>query len=710
MSSDRCSVMEWVALAQYCGGTRLCEAEAWALLSEACQVISQKISNLEDGVLVGQSYEDFILNAERLQLSAGGQVSISNAKLQNVRELLPVKMKPLLELTIPDLARIGLFSLAKVILANIEDIKSKDLLGLLARILRTELASIPRISQVIQFSLKIITRNSARRMISSMFYKYQGLATSEYGARHFSTIRSLPSLPRSEIEPKISRPVASKSVANLQFKKAVSQDEESVQSVCDFIKNNDVFSLLDLPGLKYNRKEARVDNNNIKNTTTLNFANKPGPARIDLLKGRIVGQTVRIVLLTEEVVEVNLVPKEVTISELLDIAIEKSMVEKKNKSMLCLAKMIEEEYFWLPGSENVSEHAEHGVETFYTRFLVPPCMELRRKFSEQLLHTGNYGVFRYEGKENKMNISKKIILKVSSHGLTVNEHFIEMKNIKQVSCSQTFLQVLFYEEKVLKKFKVCFAVKKTKNIHKLISHLLERYSASQKLRQKEMSNLEDLCDQLLKITKSAIKVISTPNRKRSKSADPEYLKSRKRQKLNRSLTFTDPKKPKAKTPSYQYRLYLENEEDEQYVHLEKLQMTRKKMMEKENIPRKTKITTIPNSKLEPKKPTISGPRQGPVIMGTTTLKRRRLISVTPTSHKIVCVSMNRKEVLASKIILRKSEDGLFIDSTANTGKNKLLAGDRVVAVNGRPLDDCSLDKAYFIMLNSDHLLNFILSR
>jgi len=226
-----------------------------------------------------------------------------------------------------------------------------------------------------------------------------------------------------------------------------------------------------------------------------------------------------------------------------------------------------------------------------------------------------------------------------------------------------------------------------------------------------MSNLEDLCDQLLKITKSAIKVITTPNRKRSKSADSQTLKIIKRQKLNRSLTFTEPKKPKKKIPSYQYRLYLENEEDEQYVHIEKLQMMRKKMIEKENIPRKTEITTIPNSKLElSKKPLPSIPRQGPVIMGTTTLKRRRLISVTPETNKIVCVSMNRKEVLANNIVLRKTEDGMFIDTLADKSKNKLMPGDRIVAVNGRTLGDCSLEKAYFILANSDHLLNFILSR
>jgi len=704
--------MERVSLALYCRGVRLCEAEAWAVMSEGCEVLSNRITNTEERFLVGQRYEDFIVSADRLELSVDGQISISKANLVGVREFLPAKMKPILELTVPDLAKIGLFSLAKVILANIEDIKSQDLLGMLASILRTELTSIPCINQVLKVSKKIITRKSASRMISSMFYKHQGLSNSEYGARNFSTTRSLPSLSRYDYKENVSKPDSSKSIANLQLKKAPTQDRDSVQSVCDFIKNNDVFSLLDLPGLKYNKKEATLQNNNIENNKIHKPYIEKVPARIDLLKGRIVGQTVRIVLLTEETLEVNLVPKEIIIDELLNIAVEKSKLENVNKSLVCLAKRIEGEYIWLPNTDKVSEHAEHGVQTFYTRFLVPPNIELRRKFAEQLLHTGNYGVFSYEGRENKMSGSRRLVMKINCHGLTVNTRLIEMKNIKQVSCSQTFLQVLFYEESVLKKLKVCFSVTKTKSIHKLISYLLERYSASQKLRQKEISNLEDLCDQLLKITKSAIKVISTPNRKRSKSADPEYMKSNKRQKLNRSLTFTEPKKSKIRIPSYQYRLYLENEEDEHYVHLEKLQMTRQKKMEKENIPRKTKITTIPNAKMEPnKKPVASqAPRQGPVIMGTTTLKRRRLISVTPNTNKIVCVSINREEFLAQKIILRKSEAGLFIDTMGDRGRGKLMSGDRIVAVNGRALDDCSLEKAYFILLTSDHLMNFILSR
>ena len=135
------------------------------------------------------------------------------------------------------------------------------------------------------------------------------------------------------------------------------------------------------------------------------------------------------------------------------------------------------------------------------------------------------------------------------------------------------------------------------------------------------------------------------------------------------------------------------------------------MMGKENIPRKTKIMTIPNPKWDQnKKPLTSVSRQGPVIMGTSTLKRRRLISVTPTANKIVCVSLNRKEVLASNIVLRKSEEGVFIDTVADQGTSKLLPGDRIVAVNGRALEESSLEKSYLILSNSDHLINFILSR
>ena len=151
------------------------------------------------------------------------------------------------------------------------------------------------------------------------------------------------------------------------------------------------------------------------------------------------------------------------------------------------------------------------------------------------------------------------------------------------------------------------------------------------------------------------------------------------------------------TTKYRYNLYLENEEDEQYVHLDKLQRT----IVKERIP-KTRITTNPNAKsdLKKKKPLPSVARQGPVRMGVGTLKRKQ----------IVCVSMQRKDVLALAIVLRKTDDGVFVDSMEKVINSKLITGDKIVAVNGRSLEGCSLEKANYILTSSGHLVNLILKR
>ena len=233
----------------------------------------------------------------------------------------------------------------------------------------------------------------------------------------------------------------------------------------------------------------------------------------------------------------------------------------------------------------------------------------------------------------------------------------------------------------------------------------------EKCKEKELSNLDDLCDQLMKITKSAIRVISTPQRKRTKSHDPELSKSCKKQKLTQPLNFPERKKSKAPVPvpQYQYKLYLENEEDDIYVHIDKL----RRSQDKENIPKKPRISTNPKVKADASMKTVLGPvRQGPVItMGTTTLKKKLTSSLeSEPAKKIACVSMSKLEYMSLSVSLGKTDQGVFIDETNCKGKRKLQRGDKIVAVNGKMLENCSLEKSKFIIANSGHLLNFILQR
>ena len=89
-----------------------------------------------------------------------------------------------------------------------------------------------------------------------------------------------------------------------------------------------------------------------------------------------------------------------------------------------------------------------------------------------------------------------------------------------------------------------------------------------------------------------------------------------------------------------------------------------------------------------------------LMSGIGTLKRKQ----------IVCVSMERKDFLALSKGLRKTVDGVYIDDMEKVINGKLTTGDRIVAVNGRSLEVCNLEKANYKMKNSGHLVNIILIR
>ena len=221
----------------------------------------------------------------------------------------------------------------------------------------------------------------------------------------------------------------------------------------------------------------------------------------------------------------------------------------------------------------------------------------------------------------------------------------------------------------------------------------------------------------MNITRTALKVITTPNRKRSKSIENESNESAsKKQKSNNGLGFPECKKNSAASQyRYQYKLYLENEEDELYVHVDKLKVK----TNKENIPKtKPRISTNPNAKTDyfvKQKNSLPplGSRHGPV-MGTTTLKRK-LTSTTDrekniSSKKIVCVSMSKMEYLATKMVLCKKEESIYVEKIVQQSKRKIFPGDKIIAVNGKTLENTSIDKSSFLIANSGHLLNFILQR
>ena len=720
--SDRtcAAAMERVLLWDIVMAERLGEMESWALLCQGCSLLSINLSPVSS---LPDLYDQFIVTDRRLELSEAGLEFSAKRKIQNVREFLPPKMKPLLELTVADLGRLSVFSLAKLVLANIANIRSQPLYQLLSDILQTNISSVPLISDVLHRCLKVISLESSKRLISSMYFKHQGRCRKEYGARNFSTIRSLPSLPlntnlddeESPLRPRLQSFISDR---NLRREAVMEESEESkktITGVCQYVRSKevsteDMFGLLELPGLRYNRNSST---SSISNTSTETEQNTlPGQTQISLPTQPSGGQTVKIALLDNELVEVQLLEKEAIIDELLKIALDKLHIDRNDLHFFCLCKMIKKEYFYLNKTDPVSRHLHSGSDrTFHLRMIKPPSINLRKIFSKHLMKTNNFGTFKFTGAESKMERSRSVELVVDVYGMKVDGTFTAWKNVKQVSFSHCYLQILRQEGDECHKSKICFSQSKAKMIYDLVVFLIDSNKEVEKCKEKELSNLDDLCDQLMKITKSAIRVISTPQRKRTKSHDPELSKSCKKQKLTQPLNFPERKKSKAPVPvpQYQYKLYLENEEDDIYVHIDKL----RRSQDKENIPKKPRISTNPKVKADASMKTVLGPvRQGPVItMGTTTLKKKLTSSLeSEPAKKIACVSMSKLEYMSLSVSLGKTDQGVFIDETNCKGKRKLQRGDKIVAVNGKMLENCSLEKSKFIIANSGHLLNFILQR
>jgi len=460
----------------------------------------------------------------------------------------------------------------------------------------------------------------------------------------------------------------------------------SIESVCDFINNNEVFNILELPGLRY--KGSIIKNNNQKDSSK---------HKIDLLDGRAIGQTVKLVLLNRNTFEINLITKNNTIEELLDIGLDKSGFQNEHKDNFCLTKKVGEEVFYLPPSDKVSEHAEHGIQTFYLALLAP--------FHHERTHfyAGTPAQFSYEGRCTKRGDSGVINLRLNFHGLFMNKEEIGWNSLKQVSFSHSFLQILYMKDKRLNKAKIFFRNQSAKLVHDLVG-ALKKIALKTQERNKisnafeiESLKLEALCEQLFRFTKDAVKTFSTPKRKRSKSIDAQsYQRIRKVPKLNNSLSVSNVLKQSNQQPKTLYRNRGKHEIDQKTLKTPVLK------------PRRNICEKFENSSEKQNIDMKFGSRRTPIKMGTRSIAQGSAHKKITKERKIVCLALPRKEMLTYDIC--KTDSGIFAKSLEKHKNPKLLEGDRIVAVNGRSLEGCSLEKANFLLANTGHLVNLILSR
>ena len=699
---------------------RLAEMEAWSILCQGCQIIKQKLDETAGlQSCPGEDFDKFIITDRRLELTERGlEFRPERRVVTCVRDHLPARMRPILELSLADLGRVSVFSLARLVLANIDNVKSAPLYTILSTVLSTSIDTVPEVSLVLDTCLRVISPASAQRILSSMFFKHQGKCRKEYGAKNFSTIRSLPSLAlhsaeAGEEDPRRLRSFLSHRELTRRPEHRLSEAEErSVSGVCDYIRGREtedanttdsVFSLLELPGLKYNRESVAESGGDSQGA-----------------KERLAPR-VRLVSLDCRVTELSLSPGDVYTRDLLRRALDTAHIDPGDFHLFCLCKRLRGEYFFLSEKTKLSDVMTSGVSTLHVRLVRPPGIQIRKLYSKFLHKSDNYGVFRYDGRESKAGETRVTKISVDICGIKINEKVLAWRNVKQVSFSHTYLLIMTKEgEQEPARHKICLSAVKTKYVYDLIFLLINANKEMEKTREKELSNLDDLCDQLMKISRTALKVITTPNRKRSKSIEHESnsnKSSSKKQKMsNGGLGFPECKANSAASKyRYQYKLYLENEEDELYVHVDKL----KCKSNKENLVKtKPRISTNPNAKtdyvVKQKSLPPLGSRHGPV-MGTTTLKRKMTSTGEKennniASKKIVCVSMSKMEYLAMKMVLRRREESIYVDKIVHQSMKKIFPGDKIIAVNGKTLENTSIEKSTFLIANSGHLLNFILQR
>ena len=783
------AVMDSVSLAEAVKMGRLQEQEAWAVVCQSLEAIRQGLASLGKELAEVDRWRSAVVTQHTLLLTPGGEIRLEHGPDEDLTGHLPQKMKPLLDMTTEDLERLAIYSLAKTVLASLESVKSQDLLLLLRSALVPSLSSVPLLSKVAHYTSKTIKSQSAQRIVSSLYYKYLGLKG--HSMRKSSTVRSLPSFPTSSSalmsqhppplppKPLISLETSSSinslstsitssnsfatsttssgpvsppcersqsNPAELRLRFGVREhhyediddfDTKSVESVCNFINNNDVFSLLELPGLKYNKSKQEKSNNNLPTTPPL-------PPK----KSQDKHKSVSVILLSGQRVKVNLKTRDTTISEVLAKAVATSKVAPADRELFCLAVKKGGEYLFLAPTERASE----ASPCLHLRFLhypttverLNPCLKelLYHQVSHDLAEGGlqldfnmeglgvsrllgqvvdapHYGCWQYHGTADKREDSETMTLWVGPKGVQLAGRLVAWKDVQQISYSHTFIQLLCQEGHRLKKVKVCLS--QTRYVYDLMmvmkDYCMNRNKADTfKSKQRELFKLENLCDQLVKLTKDVVKTIGTPKRKRSKSLDPAACKALKKPKMQRSLTLSDTKKPPPNQP-YRYKLYLEPEEDEQYVPVEKIHS-----VANGTTPRKTRIrtTTNPLTTIDPNQlPATKGttPRRPRMAMGTRTPTRMgtRIQPVTIKRHqdtamvprRIVCICLSRNEVEEATMKIEKTEVGLEILEASG---GKLVPGDRLVAVNGRSMEGAGVERAGFLLHNSGHLLNFIISR
>ena len=822
----------------------LVEKECWAVLHLVSEEILRNIDiYLESGVHILQLPEYVQVTRSNILLHPTGDISLDGLNKGEISRigdlsLLPPTCNIRLENMIgEDWQRVGLYSLARTMISSIPgENLSTEIMMFFKSILNQTFSYIPKLSDVIIYLERKVGAEDAVRLVSSLYSRYQSIQEQSKDQQYIFTQSESALNPlhqdgnhhlvsgdkgRSELGRFVRADIGlqrriGQSMLNEQGRIGGSVSCPSLvpklsdpcfSSLENLMNNNDVFALLDLPGLKFKGRRT-----NLELSSTCKPEPKPEPyipgfvlrrsrsaLQYSLAESSRAGQIVRILLLTGHKIEMRVEKMKTKTKDVLQVCLDRMKVKDEMRSMFGLFSCLDEEYLYLDQDSLLASHLHNGVLTLYLRYistpeydeLCPPLQhlmylqlrqdlisgnldldpllqvelgvlavqaevpentkvrldpqyflcknldpEIRLRFTEQagvhltscaqdaqalycglVINSDMYSMYRYWGRENRGEGSRKISLWIVKDKLMIAGRSFSYSDIRQLSYTQSYLQILVKHGDQPTRFKIFFPDNKSRYIHDLLVELQTRYirPTQPKVISRTRRSLGAVCNQIVGAAKEVGRSIRTPKRSRSMSA--EHKIGGKRRKL--SLGSVSSSRKENKENSVQEKKVedtprstgVRNQPDHGYIN---------KTGVNENFKMRTGMTESPRMRI--------GITQGTRVRTKTDENSRMRVRMgtrmmgegvkSGGGGEEGCKSGGGggcRRILQVMVGLDELEKGEYSVSghgilVTRTGTAQLLPGDRIIALDQVSLEQVSIQNFKSMISNLENDAQLIISR
>lgn len=389
---------------------KLTESECWSIMHLVCVELQRNVAiYIETGVQALDMAEYVVVTKSSIVLHPHGDISLdSSRRKQDVSHLVPGSLKPLLEFSINDWQKLGLYSLVKSIIPCIDgDNISTEMVMFFRSVLNQNLDCVPRLSDIILYLERKSKPAAAQaKLVASLCAKMEAIqcqnksTVSENG--HNIQRSSRPQRPDvCRLPVTVSCPVLLPAPPT----KCLSNNAESMESkeaISNLLNNNDVFSLLDLPGLKLKTRRTNIELSKTCNKPQVyipGFIQRSHQPAVECIlpnqtqPASCAGQVVRLVLLTGHKLEVRLDrSKNTRVRDLLELCVDRMVKDNGNTceavtNLFGLFSNVDSEYFYLNPDSLLTTYIQNGVLTLFIRFVdLPEYHDLTNSNLQHLLY------------------------------------------------------------------------------------------------------------------------------------------------------------------------------------------------------------------------------------------------------------------------------------------------------------------------------------